>query len=333
MLQNQLQTLAKSLRFEPYEKWNSTNSFLLVCAFFAIAVPLTVISTLNRNNSSSTPLKEVISYSTSYEIQSFEMPPSPIDNHYTGEVKGSFFISALEAGLSSQQVNKLFNKLTGHFDFFSSVEEGGRFVVSTELGNKSSFTGFLYQNHKGDFIAILHKNGRLYNAKAEPLNPLFLTNPTFSKYPISSHFDPYRVHPVTRRTVPHNGTDYMLPVGSSVVSVGSGTIVAARYDKYAGNYITIRHTDNYLSRYLHLSKILVLVGDEVHAGQKIAQSGNTGRTTGAHLHFELLKNGRPIDFVEWSDKNRGSAFEAGLSPSERQDVVHTAKGLLNKIRN
>lgn len=127
-----------------------------------------MISTLNRSNSSSTPLKEVISYSTSYDIQSFEMPPSPIDNHYTGKVKGSFFISALEAGLSSQQVNKLFNKLTGHFDFFSSVEEGGRFVVSTELGNKSSFTGFLYQNHRGDFIAILHKNGSYIMPKQSP---------------------------------------------------------------------------------------------------------------------------------------------------------------------
>ncbi len=93
----------------------------------------------------------------------------------------------------------------------------------------------------------------------------------------------------------HPGIDLAVPEGSDVRAAGGGTIEAAGNDSSYGLFVLIRHPAGYETMYGHLSRVLVSRGDDVKAGQVIALSGNTGRSTAPHLHFEIRHNGRSID--------------------------------------
>lgn len=93
----------------------------------------------------------------------------------------------------------------------------------------------------------------------------------------------------------HEGIDYAVPVGTPVVAATGGVVVYAGERGNYGNLVTIQSPDGIETRYAHLSKIGVAKGDSVSAGQEIAKSGNTGLSTGPHLHFEVRKGGTPID--------------------------------------
>lgn len=94
-----------------------------------------------------------------------------------------------------------------------------------------------------------------------------------------------RLHPITGLREMHWGVDYSTPLGTPVFAVADGVVVQSGFDPFSGNKIAIRHMDNSTSWYLHLSMRGVGVGQHVRARQIIAQSGNTGRSTGPHLHF------------------------------------------------
>jgi murein DD-endopeptidase MepM/ murein hydrolase activator NlpD len=113
---------------------------------------------------------------------------------------------------------------------------------------------------------------------------------------LSSKFGP-RVDPITGRQQSfHKGLDIPVPVGTEVKAAMSGKVVSAGFSDEAGNVVRISHANGYSTRYLHLSAFKVRVGDVVKQGDVIALSGNTGkRTTGAHLHFEILMDGKQVD--------------------------------------
>lgn len=113
--------------------------------------------------------------------------------------------------------------------------------------------------------------------------------------------------PFGRRSAPrkgastyHKGIDLATPVGTAVVASSAGTVVRAGWGSGYGYVVYIAHADGRETRYGHLSKILVRSGQTVKQGEKIALSGNTGRSTGPHLHFEILINGsavNPFDYL------------------------------------
>lgn len=108
-----------------------------------------------------------------------------------------------------------------------------------------------------------------------------------------------RVHPVTGEKSTHYGVDISAPEGTPVVAIGDGVVTGASYyGGTAGVNVKIRHEkDGYIweSKYFHLSQIKVSVGDEVKRGTVIAASGNTGRSTGPHLHIGITLNGSYVD--------------------------------------
>ncbi len=108
-----------------------------------------------------------------------------------------------------------------------------------------------------------------------------------------------RTDPFTNQKAVHNGLDMAVAEGSSVVAAWSGTVLACTSDPIGGNYIIIDHASGMSTYYGHLSEILVESGQMVTAGERIALSGNTGKSTGPHLHFEIAYNGEPIDPVEY----------------------------------
>ena len=93
----------------------------------------------------------------------------------------------------------------------------------------------------------------------------------------------------------HQGVDFAIPSGSTVVASSGGTVSQAGWSGGYGYMVLITHPDGSKTRYAHLSKVLVSAGQSVSQGQKIALSGNTGISTGPHLHFEIILNGTPVN--------------------------------------
>ena len=94
-----------------------------------------------------------------------------------------------------------------------------------------------------------------------------------------------RIHPITGKRTVHHGVDYGSPTGSPVHAVAVGVVTVSGFDPLSGNKIAIKHRDNSVSWYMHLSSRGVGVGAHVSAGQIIGRVGSTGRSTGPHLHF------------------------------------------------
>lgn len=111
---------------------------------------------------------------------------------------------------------------------------------------------------------------------------------------ISSYFG-QRTDPFNGRTAYHRGVDFAGPAGSPIVAVASGVVTYSK-DRFGyGKTVEINHGNGYVTRYAHNQRTLVAPGDTVQKGQSIALMGSTGRSTGPHLHFEVLKNGRAVD--------------------------------------
>lgn len=97
----------------------------------------------------------------------------------------------------------------------------------------------------------------------------------------------------------HKGTDWACPIGTTVYASCGGTVIQASYSGGYGNCVVISHPDGRMTRYAHNSKLLVKVGQRVEQGETIALSGNTGRSTGPHVHFELYINGSAVDALKY----------------------------------
>ncbi len=119
----------------------------------------------------------------------------------------------------------------------------------------------------------------------------------------SSHFG-LRTDPFTGRLARHKGLDYSDAVGAPILAAETGIVIAAEHHPQYGNVVDIDHGNGLVTRYGHADLLMVKRGDVVKRGQKIAEVGSSGRSTGPHLHFEVLKNGvqqNPAGFL----KHRG----------------------------
>ncbi len=112
----------------------------------------------------------------------------------------------------------------------------------------------------------------------------------------------YRSQPTEGASTYHKGIDIGAPTGSKIVAAAGGSVVTATYSVSAGNYIMIYHGNSTYTVYMHCSKLLVSVGDEVSQGQEIALVGSTGISTGSHLHFGVVVDGdykNPQNYVSY----------------------------------
>jgi murein DD-endopeptidase MepM/ murein hydrolase activator NlpD len=119
--------------------------------------------------------------------------------------------------------------------------------------------------------------------------------------PVSSGFG-YRVHPISGETTFHHGADLAVYTGTRVAAFADGTVSETGNHSVYGYYVKIDHGDGFQTLYAHLSEILVKKGKTVTLGDRIALSGNSGYSTGAHLHFEIRKDGKmlsPFNYVDF----------------------------------
>ncbi len=118
--------------------------------------------------------------------------------------------------------------------------------------------------------------------------------PMAKDYRVTSGFG-IRNDPFTGQLAMHEGLDFVAEHGSPIVATAAGTVTRSGWDSAYGNVVEVSHIEGFTTRYAHLSKRLVEVGQKVQRGESIAQLGNTGRSTGPHLHYEVMRNDRILN--------------------------------------
>lgn len=113
-----------------------------------------------------------------------------------------------------------------------------------------------------------------------------------------------RKDPFNGRRAFHAGIDFAAPRGTAIKATGSGVVVASERQRGYGNIIKIRHAFGYETVYAHLHRRRVKVGDVVERGDRIGDMGNTGRSTGTHLHYEIRLNGKPVNPAKYIEAAR-----------------------------
>lgn len=127
-----------------------------------------------------------------------------------------------------------------------------------------------------------------------------------------------RNHPILHRYIQHKGVDFGAPKGTPVYATGNATVIQDPNSGTGyGNYILLDHGFGYVTRYAHLSKVLVTIGQHVNRGEIIGEVGNTGRSKGAHLHYEVMLMGKTVDPINY--------IRMDMDEAEFERVLSTAK--------
>ncbi len=206
-------------------------------------------------------------------------------NNASGTIQGSLSVSMRKQGVPGKIVAKFSNIFGQSVDFRRDVHNGDKFEV-------------IYENHitpSGEVI----KTGNVdyYNEKGLAMKRTLHRKPlAFQRARISSPFGKRR-HPILKRTIVHWGVDYAAPSGTAIYAGGDGVVQVAKYNGGYGNYIKIRHNSEYSTAYGHMKSFAkgIRPGVRVKQGQVIGYVGSTGRSTGPHLHYEVVQNGRRVN--------------------------------------
>ncbi len=233
---------------------------------------------------------------------------NPVDTVWrtlSGTIKNSLYVTLMDLNANPELVHKLSEIYAWEIDFFHLDMNDQFRLVYDELFVNGNSVG-IDRIHAVEFV---HRNTAFqayhypldndedyFNEHGESLRKAFLKAPLrFSR--ISSRYSGRRYHPVLKRYKSHLGTDYAAPTGTPIYSVGDGVITEARYAKYNGNYVKIRHNSVYSTQYLHMSKIKrgIRPGKVVKQGEVIGYVGSTGLANGPHCCFRFWKNGYQVN--------------------------------------
>jgi murein DD-endopeptidase MepM/ murein hydrolase activator NlpD len=147
----------------------------------------------------------------------------------------------------------------------------------------------------------------LYN-QTHGLTQQFYTPLNLYWYNYVSSYYGYRINPVTGAEQFHRGVDIAVPTGTEVLAAMDGTVTTAAYDSYYGNYIVIEDSKGYCTKYAHMNTLSVSAGQAVKHGDTIGTTGNTGSSTGSHLHIECLYNGEYYNPLFYFEAGEGTLY-------------------------
>lgn len=167
-------------------------------------------------------------------------------------------------------------------------------------------------NQRTDVMTVIES--RLFEQKIKKM--LVPTQAPVQSGNLGSVFG-WRIDPITGQSALHTGLDFPAETGTPIFSAAGGVVVTQEFHPQYGNMIEIDHGNDLISRYAHSSRIFVKKGDLIKRGQKIAEVGTTGRSTGAHLHFEVLVQGVPQDPQKFLNAGRNLSTGLAISPSGR----------------
>ena len=238
----------------------------------------------NRVNQLSSVLKDIEERDDNIYRTIFEAEPVPIEERKAG-IGGVDRYANLKGYENSKRITATAQKID---------------QLSREL---------FVQSTSFDEVYKLAKNKAKMLASIPGIQPI--SNKDLTR--IASGFG-YRIHPIYKTLRMHEGIDFTAPVGTPIYATGDGKVEykKGKMSGY-GKVVKINHGYGYETLYAHMSKIIVRPGQTVKRGEIIGYVGNTGRSTGPHLHYEVRKNGRPINPVHF--------FYQDLTPAEYEKVI------------
>ena len=256
-----------------------------------------------------------------------------------GKIEGSLFNSMLQDGITVPLVVDLTDAFSWNIDFNTETRNGDEFAAVWEehYTQDGTITG-------QDLVAALYKgqvtgenyafyyNDEFFDESGKISKKMILKSPiSFRGVRITSRFNPKRMHPILRIRRPHLGIDYAAPTGTPVQAVADGVVTFVGRKGGFGNYVEIRHTNNYVTSYGHLYRYAgkTKKGAKVKQGDTIAYVGSTGLSTGPHLDFRIKEGNKFVDFLKM--KNRNSALRS--IPKEQRKDFEELKALYLKALN
>ncbi len=227
-------------------------------------------------------------------------------NKFYGVIKNSLFEDGVKSGISPNTMMQMINLYGYDVDFQRDIHDGDKFEMLVESfydeeGKKVKDGNVLYSSltlQDKPIEIYMHKVGNqieYFDGKGNSVRKSLLRTP-INGARISSGFG-MRRHPVLGYSKMHKGTDFAAPTGTPIFAAGAGTITYYGVKGGYGNYVQIRHNPEYSTAYGHASKFnkKFKVGSKVKQGDVVAYVGTTGRSTGPHLHFEVIYKGQQIN--------------------------------------
>lgn len=226
----------------------------------------------------------------------------------TGVIDGTLSHSMQKHGVPLRVVNNFIQIFAYSVDFRRDVRKGDKFEVVYEnqltpdgkvvKSGNIIYAGLVLRKDKIALYRFKDKNGNTdyYNEKGLAMKKTLRKVPVNAAYRISSPFGKRR-HPIFKDLRIHWGIDYACPRGTPILAGGDGTVQVAKYNGAYGNYVKIRHNSEFSTAYGHMQGFArgIKPGVRVKQGQVIGYVGSTGRSTGPHVHYEVVQNGRRVN--------------------------------------
>ena len=241
--------------------------------------------------------------------QAFEEELITEVNSVSGSISGSLSKSMNSQGVPNKIVQEFIKIFSYSVDFRRDVRKGDKFEIIfenniTKDGKVASYGNILYAGLqlRKEKVALYRYtdskgNTDYYTEKGLAMKKTLHKKPlSFQNARISSPFGKRR-HPIKKRWIIHWGVDYAAPKGTKIFAGGDGVVQVAKYNGGYGNYIKIRHNSEYSTAYGHMWKFAkgIKPGKRVKQGQVIGYVGSTGLSTGPHLHYEVIRNGKRVN--------------------------------------
>ena len=235
-------------------------------------------------------------------------PVDKISVHAGNQIDLSLYEAVRQVNVPLEAFDQFVRVMSFYVDFQRDIQPGDQFELvyekavdrlngETLSAGKLFYAGIILSGKRFGFYRFTHPDGRVgwYDRNGESAVRTLMRTPVNGAR-LSSTYG-MRRHPVTGFNAMHKGIDFAVPTGTPILAAGSGHIEMAGWNGSYGKYVRIRHNSTYKTAYAHLSRVApgLRRGKAIQQGEVIGYVGSTGRSTGPHLHYEILVNNRQVN--------------------------------------
>ena len=235
----------------------------------------------------------------------------PVDQaavHAGNEIDLSLYEAARQVNIPLDAFEKFVRVMGFSVDFQRDIQRGDQFELVYEKtvdrltgvvlsSGKLNYAGIILSGKRMGYYRFTHPDGQIgwYDRNGKSAVRTLMRTPVNGAR-LSSRYG-MRRHPVTGFNAMHRGIDFAVPTGTPILAAGSGSVEAAGWNGNYGKYVRIRHNSTYKTAYAHMSRIApgISRGRKITQGEVIGYVGSTGRSTGPHLHYEIMVNNRQVN--------------------------------------